>query len=536
MIAMKKLIRYSILTALVLFVLGSCKKDFEDLKQNANLPGSVPPSLLLNGALTELYDRPYLDDHPLDERWCQYFLTNYDYYGNNRYDFGSGKSYYSTLKNVVKMEEEAVNLGLPEGNAYDAMAKFLKAYFFAKMTFEMGDIPMSEALQGLDNLTPVYDSQKDILLQVFTWLDEANSELATLISAGDATLSGDIYYGNDLTSWQRAVNALRIRLLIQLSKKVDDPDLQVSQQFAQIVGNPSEYPLFESASKHLQYNYLYPTNIYPNNPGSFGYDALRVNTSDTYVGLLTRLHDPRVFVTSEPAQALVDSVGPATSFDVFVGANPGEDLGSMYIKANSGYYSLLNRYHYYRTYTGEPTFILSFQEMCFSIAEGLNRGWATSGAMGSAEDYYIAGIRASMEFYDIPESGDMTVHFFKAGAGIGDADPYDEYTVTVDWDTYYNQTLVNYAGDNADGLTQILQQKYLSMFRHSGLEAYFTYRRTGVPEFETGPGTGNNGNIAMRFQYPANEKTTNPDNFAAALNAQGFGNNDDINGIIWLLK
>ena len=41
------------------------------------------------------------------------------------------------------------------------------------------------------------------------------------------------------------------------------------------------------------------------NPGNFGFDALRYNTSATYVGLLTQLKDPSVYVTTEPATALV---------------------------------------------------------------------------------------------------------------------------------------------------------------------------------------------------------------------------------------
>jgi hypothetical protein len=39
-----------------------------------------------------------------NEIYSQYYLYNYDYYGNNRYDFGSGDNYYTTLKNVVAME------------------------------------------------------------------------------------------------------------------------------------------------------------------------------------------------------------------------------------------------------------------------------------------------------------------------------------------------------------------------------------------------------------------------------------------------
>jgi hypothetical protein len=57
----------------------------------------------------------------------------------------------------------------------------------------------------------------------------------------------------------------------------------------------------------------------------------------------------------------------------------------------------------------------------------------------------------------------------------------------------------------------------------------------GVPVFETGPGTGNSGRIAWRFQYPSSDKTANTTNYQGALASQ-FGGNDDINGVMWLLK
>jgi len=513
-----------VIVSVFALLLSSCS-DFNELKKNQNLAESVPASILLNNVLYTLNDEP----EGMDERWCQYYLMNYDYYGNNRYDFGAGDNYYTTLKNVVQMEKEANG-----SEAYVALADFLKAYYFTKMSLEMGDIPMSEALGGVSNLTPKYDTQKEVFTHAFEWLETANSLLATEISKG-TSITGDIYYNNNLSKWQKLVNTFRLRLLIHLSKKTADTDLNVKQQFAKIIADPTTYPIMTSADDDLKFTYLYPSNMYPRNPGTYGYNATRENCSDTYVGLLTKLQDPRVFITCEPAQALLSTYS-ATDFNVFKGANPGEDQGIMYTKNTNGQYSMINRYHFYRTYVGEPTLEISYQEMCFNIAEAINRGWIATGPLGTAEDYYKAGIKASWAFYSIPSSGTMSVYFMKQGSGISDASPYNTYSVNVDWDTYYNQSTVKYTGNDNTGLTQILQQKYLALAFHSGLESYFTYRRTGVPTFETGTGTGNNETIAMRFQYFDNEKTTNATNYNAALTAQGFGSNDDINGVMWLLK
>src|SRR5688572_17854127 len=111
--------QYIILLLAVLLAATGCKKSFDDMNRNENKPISVPASLLLNGILYNMYDAP----SSMKERWCQYYCCNYDYYGNNRYDFGSGDNSFITLKNVVKMQEEAIKVGAAELNPYNALAK-----------------------------------------------------------------------------------------------------------------------------------------------------------------------------------------------------------------------------------------------------------------------------------------------------------------------------------------------------------------------------------------------------------------------------
>ena len=553
---MKKIYNvYLMLPALILLAItSSCKKNFADLTQNNNKPNSVPASLLLNGVLTNMVDLPdgatssstqstmvYANASNKDEIWSQYYIYNYNYYGNNTYDFDSGADYYTTLKNVVAMESAATTAGGAAINPYEALGKFFRAYFFSKMSMERGDIPMTQALQGLSNLTPKYDTQKAVMIQALAWLESANADLTQLIanpsvggSGLGATLGGDIFYGNNLVQWQEAINAFRLRLLTQLSLQAADPDLNVPAQFNAIVSNPAKYPLMQSASDNLQYIFVTPSNYYPQNPNVFGQSGSRQNMSQTYVSLLTQLQDPRVFVTAEPARYNVDTLKQSpTAFSSFIGADPGLDLGVMYSNAGLQRYSFVNRKHYYSTYTGEPSIQLGYAEQEFNIAEGINRGWTT----GNAETYYIAGIQTSMASYGIPTTatGFFNAYFYRPGStDVTVAKNYDTYVINTNWNTYYAQPAVKYA-TGGTGLTQILQQKYLALFRHSGLESYFTYRRTGVPNFTTGPGTDNGQRIAKRFQYPPSERTSNAANWNAALASQ-YGGNDDINGVMWILK
>jgi len=525
---MKKILKHYLLPVLLVLTVSSCKKTFLADSINNNVPTSVPASLLLNGVLYNMVDFP---DNS-NEIYDQYYIYNYNYYGNNQYNFGSGDNYYTTLKNVVLMEQQAIKAGSPAVNPYSALGKFFRAYFFSKMSLEEGDIPMTQALQGLGNLTPAYDTQKAVMVQSLAWLESANTDLTALISAGGNSLSGDFFFGGDLTKWQKVVNAYRLRLLLELSKKTSDADLNVATQFSSIISNPAKYPLMASADDNLQFIFVSPTNYYPQTPDNFGQNGSRQNSSQTYISLLTSFQDPRVFAVAEPARHLVDDLHQSpTDFASFVGADPGLDLGIMYANANAQDYSFLNRHRYYSTYTGEPSIQIGYAEQEFNIAEGINRGWAT----GNAETHYIAGIQASMASYGIPLTGTFTAYFYRPGSSsVAALSNYDTYSITTNWATYYGQASVQYTA-GATGLTQILQQKYLALFRHSGLEAYFQYRRTSVPTFTTGPGTGNGQRIAMRFQYPSSERSANTANYNAALTSQ-YGGNDDINGVMWILK
>jgi hypothetical protein len=199
----------------------------------------------------------------------------------------------------------------------------------------------------------------------------------------------------------------------------------------------------------------------------------------------------------------------------------------MSANANLGKYSFINRKRYYQTYTAENTAQVGYQEMCFNIAEAANRGWITG---QDAETWYQKGIKASQAFYGIKE-GANTVTFQKPGGTLAES---VTYSVDFNFATYYAQSSVKYASGTT-GLNQILLQKYLAMYQNSGPEGYYNWRRTGVPTFHVGSGTGNSQRIALRFQYPSAERAVNKTNVEAAITSQ-FGSLDDINAKMWLIK
>lgn len=514
-------------------LLFSCQK-FSDLEKDPNKPTSVTPGLVFRGVLTNLVETPW----GTTMRWNQFNCCNYNYYGNQEYNWQSANLFYTTLSNVEKMEQEATRGGAAVRNPYSALGKFFRAYFYYRMTMMVGDLPQQEALNELEVLQPRYDTQKQIFVQVIKWLDTANTDLGALISVGDNTLSGDIFYNNDLRKWQKAVNSFKVRVLVQLSKKEADADLKLKEKFSEIIADKSRFPIFESSADNMEYVYNNQFNKYPTNPDNFGFDATRYNYSSTFLSRLVSIRDPRVFMVAEPSGEKRKQGLAPTDHAAFVGADPNQDLGDMSSQAGidngaaylPGKFSFFNRKRYYSGYTAENTVQVGYPELCFNIAEGIHRGWAS----GSAEEWYTKGIKASHSFYGIRE-GANDAFFFKPGGKPTNTADYDKYTFNFNWDAYYAQSSVKYEAGTA-GLTKILEQKYLAFFQNSGWEAYFNYRRTGIPSFSAGgPGTGNSGRIPRRFQYPASETTTNKTNLDEALSRQ-FGGKDDINQDMWIIK
>jgi hypothetical protein len=504
-----------------LLITAGCQ-DFAELEKNPNVATSVPASLILTSLENAILEEPW----SLEHRYNQYWACNYYYYGNQEYSWTNATLKYDALKDIVKMEEEAKKAGAADVNPYSSLGKFFRARLFVWMSNQLGDIPMKNALKGLEDITPVYDTQKDIYIQVLKWLDEANSEFKTLADAGTAPLAGDVFLNNDLTAWRRVVNSYALRVLIGLSKKEAEADLNIKAKFAAILADPVKYPLMESNDDNLQVAYNGSTSFYPTNPGSKGFDKGRYNMAQTYVKGLTDLNDPRAFVTLSPAKKKLEDGIAFSSFAAYVGAGSGESQDDMTFKAGNGEYSYANQVRYYGTFDGpEPAVMLSYAEQCFNIAEAIHRGWAP----GSAEAYYVKGIAASMLFYGIEDDATITVT-------SQDDDVLG--TVTVSVTDYLAQPSVKYAGPNATGLTQILTQKYLAFFQQGGLEAFYNQRRTGVPAFHVGPGTGFGGStprLPKRWLYPSDETTTNKVHLDEALGRQ-FAGQDTKDGEMWILK
>ena len=163
-----------------------------------------------------------------------------------------------------------------------------KLGFFSQLTNAYGDIPYSEAIDGLNaNFTPVYDTQESIYTDLQARLTQATTKLNA-----SGSIEGDILYQGDATLWTKFANSLRLRLLMYASAKTD-----VSDQFAQIVDQDQ---IFSSNEEQATLDFLssFP-NQFPTLPLKQGdFDAVAISVSA--VNALQANNDPRLSRYARP--------------------------------------------------------------------------------------------------------------------------------------------------------------------------------------------------------------------------------------------
>ncbi len=500
---MKKDISVRLIVLVVgLLTLNGCL-DYDELRENPNDPNSVPPSLIF----TELTPRP-TESFEGDYERMQYHV-NIGTDNVNEPDFTSGFGggfTYGYLRNVNKMIEEAEVANAP---AYIILAKFLRARSYIEMTRRMGDIPLTQAEQGADIPQPKYDTQKSVYIQALDWLDQANTELGDYISANPSVvIEGDIYFNGDLRQWQKVINAYTLRILISLSKRENDTQVNIKGRFANIIGNPAKYPLMASLADNAQLTYSNEDGFRQDyNPNCAVCREAEVYAA-TYIDMLKAKLDPRLMKIADPTrdalEANPDEAEVRADFDSYAGADISAEGIVNSAKKLDGDFSFPN-FDRYWNFVGQPGIWISYWEQELHIAEAANRGWIAE----DAKTHYDNGVGASMDFYDVS------------------AEDVTNYLTT-------NQPYIT----GAAGLTRILEQKYIAFAENSDQESFFTTRRTGIPTyvFSSFNGIDPGEEYPIRWTYPGSEQINNPENYRAALVSQFGAEVDDRDQVIWLLK
>ncbi len=508
-----KNLRYIFLGIVSFAILHSCE-NFEDINSNPDKPTTVSSDMLATQVLKNAFRfwNPNPNDFTSGNLFNKHIAmleTNpnpYQYY-YSYYPYG-GFGAYSNLTDLEFMIEFAE--GSPAEPSYMGLAAFLKAWYGFNATLDMGDVPYSEAGMAEDGIfTPKYDKQADVFAAILSDLQQAEEYFAE----GEA-FSGDIMFDGDASKWRKLCNAMQLKVIQTMSKKVT-PD-----QIARFGAIVSAGNLMEGNADNLKL--VFTENPNASYPFWNGEDR-RVYTgvSELAVNALKNMNDNRLFYFAEPAQALIDGGLLESDFDAYEGAPT--ELASELLSLNNdnGDYSLLNmRYAIYLD--GDPMLYFTYSEQCFIIAEAIEEGWVS----GNAEEYYENGVIAMLEYYmDLPHTADH-VH----GMAI-DQNYIDNY--------FAGGAAYATGGTQEDRLHQIWIQRWLIDFFQGNGGNYPQFLRTGYPEYPLDPETSLNPDdqtvYPKRWMYPTSEQTTNPENYQKAIDEQ-YGGYDGINQVPWYLQ
>ncbi|RRB17037.1 SusD/RagB family nutrient-binding outer membrane lipoprotein [Larkinella knui] len=514
---MKILSKKSIVFVALLTTFFSCK-DLTELNVNPNgvEPETVNPNLVLPSVLTEtgkaFVNLGYMDiagvmQHTQKDAWSS---------GHNDYDWTDGQSwsgYYDILRNNQLLYDRAVDQKL---EFHQGVSLVMKSMVFGLITDLYGDAPYTNALKGdlggVENITPVYDSQEVIYAGIIADLEKAN----TLLSKTKAEYSSivdeaDVYYKGDPTKWRKLANSLLLRYYMRISSKKADV---AKAGIEKIVAGAAQYPIISVETDDATMSFpgtsdgtSWPANSVYDISGS---NYRRIKMSAPFVKALQALKDPRLAIWANKVEIplVVDATLPAGTDKIVNGKRylSPDKVGTTVIDTDPDYVGLppsvsaLPSAYNLNPTPGQTSFnphvsflndiykaakgpllksrLVSAAEVHFILAEAALKGWAA----GDAKAHYEAGIKASL----------------------------NTWTVGSNYATYITNPGV--AFDKT--IKQVIQQKWIASWT-AATEAWFDYRRTGFPELKAGP-AAKRAVLPVRFYYMKDEMNINAKNATAA--------------------
>lgn len=526
---------------IILLVVGGCK-DLDELNINPNAPSpeTTDLNLLLPTVLTGLGsqvitlgigDLAGVMQHTQKTGWSS---------SHNNYDWSSPgqtwSNYYGILRNADEMYKKATN----EGYVYhEGVSLVLKAYTFALIADLWGDAPYSEALraeEGAAYFKPVFDSQQSIYEGILADLETANS----LLSQEDGkpiNQTQDVLFAGDLMKWRKFTNSLALRYYMRLQAKEADV---AKAGIVKIVNDPATYPLITSADDDANIAYpgtaddtSWPTNmVFDIAPDG---EYMRRKPCATLIQVLKDLNDPRIGVWfdkvpqplvlvggTDVSQASADGKTWEVSSDVvetyedtyntpidystdYIGIPPAIGGGMFYNLQLEGNAAGQGRYNshisqlnsMYMEASGDllQMRLMSAAEVNFILAEAASYNW-----ISGASEYYANGIQESFNAWGV-------------------SDEFADYIT----------------GAPYNGLESIIQQKWIASWT-AAAEAWFDWRRTGLPDLVAGP-SATRSKLPLRFYYSLDDDlNTNTDNANAAISKlvpTEFKGSDPTNNSAW---
>ena len=405
-------------------------QDFDDWNVDEKNPSSIPSSYLLTSAEKDLFTRMgstsvnYNIFKLFAQYWTETQYTDEVNYNIRGRDIGGNFFLYlyrdilNDLKDAQRLVDEDTSLSASIKSTQTGVLEVLQIYTWHVLVDTYGDIPYSEALQGIENLTPVYDDDAEIYSDLFSRLDNA---IQLLNADSESFGAADLIYNGSTDQWKKFANSLKLRMAVRIS----DYDNSTAQQLASEAVSAG---VFSSNGD----NASFPFETSPPNTNPVWTSLVQSGRNDfvvanTFVDAILPLNDPRTPVFMD------------------------DNLEGGYEGAPYGVGSAYTDYTHIGDLWHTPDFegiILSYDEVQFLLAEAIERGLIA----GDAATHYYNAITASILYW---------------GGSQEDAD------------NYITQASVAY--DAANWKKSIGVQKYIALYGR-GFEAWSSWRLLDYPD------------------------------------------------------
>ena len=483
----------------MMFYASSCGNDFLDTNTDPNNPQTAPAELVFPAAVASTASVVGGDFAILGGMWSQAWTQNngsnqyktYDAYNLRPTDFQRawGELYAGSLSDLKYVKEEAD--AKADANLY-LMASVMEAYTYQVLVDLYDEVPFEEALQGLANLTPKFNTGQEVYDGLIARLNAALSRQTGSTLIGD----NDIVFGGDMGSWRQFANTLKLKMYLRQSEaRPGVAEAGVRALYAEggnFLSGPAAMDMFvDQTSKR---NPLYEQDQSP---------ALNTNqnikASTTMFTFLDDANDLRLEAFYIPGS----------------GGQKAQEQGAFNTPSTLLVPTTVSRA---RISPVAPVYFISEAESYFLQAEAVLRGWGT----GDAQALYESGVRASYAQIANDLSNDPATASQEIAELILDKNGRSDSTAN-------SKLIVNpvipttgvYAypagGTTADKLEAIITQKWVALNgSKQGLEAYLERNRTNIPATSAVPRSTSTGYVPGEFVYPV-EGVTGNGNFAKRL-------------------
>ncbi|MBX9807692.1 MAG: SusD/RagB family nutrient-binding outer membrane lipoprotein [Flavobacteriaceae bacterium] len=457
-------------------LLFSCENQL-DINTDPNAPAAITPGLALSAAQASLITVTGGDFFNLGGFYAQYHTqapsaSQYEvidqYNLNTAYANRSWTELYAGCLNDL---EFVITESTKKGDTGGVLiATLTKAYTFQLLVDVFGDVPYTDALQGVTNITPKVTEGSVIYLDLISKIDAA---LANYKANPYATTIGkqDMIYGADMTQWIKFANTLKLKMYLRMAYTPLANPAKVNALIAEdnFLSTDAKFSNFGGKEDLNKRNPFYEVQI------DYLGDVNNV-ASNSLFNFYNLNSDPRLKAVYRPNGAgvyLSIAQGTGRTFT---------NLASNYSRPN--------------ILSNTPVYLMSVAESNFLQAEALIR--YASGAGAKAK--YDAGVNASFTAYGLATSSSTPL--------LASGGAY-EYVV----------------GANTEAtLRQVIIQKWASLANINNIEGYIETTRTKFPEIVTAASVdyakGNRIPSQMSILtgttvpsilfYPANELERNP--------------------------